>query len=63
MKACGVSADKDSLKQNLTNYLDESLELFHEHPFGQSEQHTYLKSKHDFIESKGFKYVQIVVKE
>ncbi|MEW4922921.1 baseplate J/gp47 family protein [Algibacter sp. 2305UL17-15] len=42
----------DSLKQNLTNYLDESIELFHEHPFGQSEQHTYLKSKHDFLTDK-----------
>lgn len=42
-----------NLKQNLTDYLDESVELFHEHPFGQSEQHTYLRTKHDFIVNKG----------
>lgn len=46
-----LESTSDSLKKNLTNYLDESIELFHEHPFGQSEQHTYLKSKHDFIQN------------
>ncbi|WP_418604235.1 baseplate J/gp47 family protein [Hwangdonia sp.] len=51
-KTFNLSASSDSLKQNLTNYLDESLELFHEHPFGQSEQHTYLKSKHEFLGTK-----------
>lgn len=50
-KNFNLSASSDSLKQNLTNYLDESLELFHEHPFGQSEQHTYLKTKHKFLSS------------
>ena len=51
-KTFDLDTSSESLKQNLTNYLDESLELFHEHPFGQSEQHTYLKSKHDFLKSK-----------
>ena len=48
-KNFNLSASSSDLKQNLTNYLDESLELFHEHPFGQSEQHTYLKTKHEFL--------------
>lgn len=50
-KDFNLSASSSNLKQNLTNYLDESLELFHEHPFGQSEQHTYLKTKHEFLGS------------
>ncbi|WOD42839.1 phage baseplate protein [Hwangdonia lutea] len=51
-KTFNLSATSDSLKQNLGNYLDESLELFHEHPFGQSEQHIYLKTKHEFLGTK-----------
>ena len=56
-KNFNLNDDTESLKDNLTNYLDESLELFHEHPFGQSEQHTYLKSKHDFLSSKACRLV------
>ena len=40
-----ASSDTKSL---LNDYLDESLEFFHEHPFGQSEEHRYLKDIHDF---------------
>lgn len=48
-KQFDLSTSKSNLKENLADYLDESMELFHEHPFGQSEEHTYLKSKHDFL--------------
>ena len=48
-----LDASSNSVKGNLADYLDESLELFHEHPFGQSEEHTYLKSKHDFLNDVG----------
>ncbi len=36
-------------KGKLTDYLDENVELFHEGPFGQAEQHPFLKSQHDFL--------------
>lgn len=51
-KQFDLNTDTSSAKTNLADYLDESLELFHEHPFGQSEQHTYLKSTHDFIKEE-----------
>ncbi len=56
-KDFNLSTISDDLKENLTNYLDESLELFHEHPFGQSEQHAYLKGKHEFLTNKQCKLV------
>ena len=34
------------------NYIDNPIHLFHEHPFGQSEEHPYLKSKAIFLSSE-----------
>ncbi len=42
---------KQSTEEILLDYLDSSIELFHGAPFGQAEQHVYLKSKHDFVKN------------
>ena len=34
------------------NYIDNPIHLFHEHPFGQSEEHPYLKTKAIFLSSE-----------
>ena len=34
------------------NYIDNPINLFHEHPFGQSEEHPYLKTKAIFLSSE-----------
>jgi hypothetical protein len=43
---------KSILGSTEDEYLENDLKLFHEHPFGQSEEHPYLKSKLDFIDSE-----------
>ena len=58
-KKFDLDTSESSLKENLADYLDVSVELFHEHPFGQSEQHTYLKMKHNFLESKRCQLVTV----
>ncbi len=39
------------LGSSAENYKNNLLTLFHEHPFGQSEEHPYLKSQFDFLVS------------
>ena len=39
-------------EQKLENYQQRTIQFFHESPFGQAEQHVFLKEQHDFIEDK-----------
>ncbi|NQU87670.1 MAG: baseplate J/gp47 family protein [Mariniphaga sp.] len=41
--------DLGSDQENKEAYNNAKIELFHEHPFGQSEQHSYLKKLQDFL--------------
>ncbi len=38
--------------QKLQNYQQRDIQLFHESPFGQAEQHIFLKEQQDFVENK-----------
>ncbi len=46
---------KTSAKLDKTQYSENELMLFHEHPFGQSEEHTYLKNQQGFLPEAGKK--------
>lgn len=47
---CSLNFPTSKNESQLENsYLKAEIELFHEHPFGQSEQHPYLKSQHNYI--------------
>lgn len=39
-----------SPKSRYDNFVSRSIQLFHEHPFGQAEQHVFLKEQCDFID-------------
>ncbi len=39
-------------EKKLQNYKDRSIQLFQEAPFGQAEQHIFLKEQQDFVEDK-----------
>ena len=39
-------------KQRLDNYTKRDIQLFHEAPFGQAEQHIFLREQNDFLEKK-----------
>jgi hypothetical protein len=40
----------DTPQNKLDNFTARTIQLFHEHPFGQSEQHVFLKEQCDFID-------------
>lgn len=46
-----VAKDKVSFNTDATSY-DQTTVLFHEHPFGQSEEHTSIKATLDFVSDK-----------
>ncbi|NTW51001.1 MAG: hypothetical protein HGB22_00230 [Chlorobiaceae bacterium] len=49
-------------KQKYDNFTARTIQLFHEHPFGQAEQHLFLKEQCDFIdptESRSFSPVPV----
>ena len=39
----------NNLQAEMANYTAKRIQLFHEHPFGQSEQHLFLKKQNDFL--------------
>lgn len=46
------SIGNESADEKLRNYRDRNIQLFHEGPFGQSEQHRFLKEQQKFISDK-----------
>ena len=46
------SIGNQSNEQKLSNYRDRKIQLFHEAPFGQAEQHAFLKEQQPFVNDK-----------
>jgi len=47
-------------QDKLDNFTSRSVQLFHEHPFGQSEQHIFLKEQCDFIDPTSRRNIRLV---